>query len=48
MPYNGGPFGTRLGPIPWPATTRRVLAFRAVLAPKWVLALMAPDLQARP
>lgn len=33
MPYNGDLFGTRLGPIDWPATTRRALAFRAVLAP---------------
>ncbi len=33
MPYNGDLFGTRLGPIAWPATTRRALAFRAVLAP---------------
>lgn len=32
MPYNGDLFGTRLGPIEWPATTRRVLAFRAVLS----------------
>lgn len=31
MPYNGDFFGTRLGPIVWPATTRRVLAFKAVL-----------------
>jgi acyl dehydratase len=33
MPYNGDLVGTRLGPIAWPATTRRALAFRAVLAP---------------
>ena len=33
MPYNGTLIGTRLGPIDWPATTRRILAFRAVLAP---------------
>lgn len=33
MSYNGDLFGTRLGPIAWPATTRRVLAFRAALAP---------------
>jgi acyl dehydratase len=67
MPYNGDLFGTQLGPIDWPATTRRVLAFRSVLAPddagglddaagplealpmqvvapEWVLALMARDL----
>ena len=33
MPYNGDLFGSRLGPIPWPVTARRALAFRAVLAP---------------
>ncbi|MCE3290786.1 MAG: hypothetical protein K0R83_2798, partial [Caulobacter sp.] len=33
MPYNGKLIGTRLGPIDWPATPRRILAFRAVLAP---------------
>lgn len=32
MPYNGELFGARLGPIEWQATTRRVLAFRAVLS----------------
>ena len=31
MPYNGELHGTRIGPIDWQATTRRVLALRAVL-----------------
>lgn len=34
MPYNSALVGTSLGPVAWPATTRRVLAFRAVLAPE--------------
>ncbi len=33
MPYSAALIGTRLGPIDWTATKRRVLAFRAVLAP---------------
>ena len=50
MPYNGDLFGMRLGPIPWPATTRRVLAFRAVLTPDDAIGLddAASPLEALP
>ena len=33
MPFNAALVGTRWGPLDWTATPRRVLAFRAVLAP---------------
>ena len=33
MPFNAALVGTRWGPLDWAATPRRVLAFRAVLAP---------------
>ena len=33
MPFNAALVGTRWGPLEWAATPRRVLAFRAVLAP---------------